>query len=458
MVEILQENLSYIIEKFGIKYMKFPRVLIISPEPYIESSTSRYLSSFFGQWDENAIAQFYTTRSLPTSGFCRYYYRITDEDMLNNLLGKVAPGQIFSIFEKSTVEKNHNLPNNKEGKLLIWVKRRLNTKTPLFQLIRLVLWREKYWNNKKFKKWIDDFSPELLFLDLGPDNRLAKIAISISQRKNIPIITFLPDDFYFKIKNYFSPFTVIYSYLFKRTTKYILSVSAYNIFSCNMMKEIYCKKFKCSGDVLYFISNIKRVPWEGRKNNTFSYLGSLEYGRWKSLVKVGNALQEISKDFYLDVFSNIENRKCKLAFERCRGIKFHGRIPYSKVIETMQTSQFVIHVEDFDSKNKKHTKYSLSTKIADCLTCGAITIAFGPKDIGSIDYLIDTGAALVCINENKINSDILNLINNNELRNKIICNSLRISKKNHSADINQENMREICESVIKNRYSGKNLT
>jgi hypothetical protein len=124
----------------------------------------------------------------------------------------------------------------------------------------------------------------------------------------------------------------------------------------------------------------------------------------------------------------------------------------------MQTSQFVIHVEDFDSKNKKHTKYSLSTKIADCLTCGAITIAFGPKDIGSIDYLIDTGAALVCINENKINSDILNLINNNELRNKIICNSLRISKKNHSADINQENMREICESVIKNRYSGKNLT
>lgn len=434
--------------------MEFPRVLIISPEPYRDNSSSRCLSSFFGQWDKDCIAQFYTTNDEPEISFCNKYFRITDKDILNSFFHRKVTGKAISMIGESRNDENICKLYNKSLTLLEWIKRRISLKTPLFHLIRLALWRERYWNTKGFMQWIDAFSPEILFLDLGSDNRLANIALSLSRRKKIPIITFLPDDFYFKIKKSILPSTCIYNYLFKKTTDLILSKSIYCIFSCDMMKEVYTEKFGCAGEVLYFTSNIERVPFEKRVKNTYSYLGSLEYGRWKSIVKLSHAIQSISKDYYIDVFGSIENKDCLEIFKSSDGIRFHGKVSYSKVKEVMSTSEYVIHVEDFDSRNKRNTKYSLSTKIADCLKCGAITIAFGPLDVGSIDYLRKTESAFVCTSEINLSDEIRKLIDNPELKEIITNNSYLMAKRNHTAESNQNRMREICESVICNRNPG----
>lgn len=69
---------------------KYPRILIVSVNPLSTTSNNgKTIASFFESYPKEKLAQLYFHREIPTSNVCQNYYKISDEDMINNFLERI---------------------------------------------------------------------------------------------------------------------------------------------------------------------------------------------------------------------------------------------------------------------------------------------------------------------------------------------------------------------------------
>jgi glycosyltransferase involved in cell wall biosynthesis len=134
---------------------------------------------------------------------------------------------------------------------------------------------------------------------------------------------------------------------------------------------------------------------------SFYYLGSLEPNRWFNLKQIGLALTELNitqnKKLKLIIHS-FKNDKIKYAekFEDINCIEFKDPLPFEDVPKCQMNADILIHVESFEESTASvMTKYSISTKIFQYLASGTPILAFGPRDIASIDFLRDFVTATI---------------------------------------------------------------
>ncbi len=66
---------------------RLPRVLFVSVNPFSQTSNNgKTFASFFEGYGTDALAQLYFHRELPSSPVCDNYFRITDEDLVHDLV------------------------------------------------------------------------------------------------------------------------------------------------------------------------------------------------------------------------------------------------------------------------------------------------------------------------------------------------------------------------------------
>ena len=114
----------------------------------------------------------------------------------------------------------------------------------------------------------------------------------------------------------------------------------------------------------------------------------------------------------------------------------------------MGASIAVIHTESFKEEFKQAVAYSVSTKIADSLASGTCILAYGPKDVASIRYLIDNDVAFVVNNYEDLQTKLVELITNAELRSQIETNAKRLAGLNHNGQKNTKLIYEVMASLI----------
>ncbi len=424
--------------------MNFPKILLIASEPYRADSTSRYLATFFGGWDPERIAQIYTVDTLPSEGFCRQYYRMTDMEMIGRLFGKKPAGRRVAVGEKVQAPPEKR---KRQNRFFAFFKRFNSHPTMLY--FRSLLWKRKRWDTESFRRFVDEFDPELLFFPMGRNLFDAEIALTLAKEKNIPLITFFPDDYYYRYKSDFSPFSFLYRRRLSRLLKSLFAKSAYNITVCDKMTEQYEKGFGAPCQAMYFSSSITLNGQEKRDPCRFAFLGSPGYGRWRTLLLLGNALGKISEDLYIDVYAKPhDNEPYERALRACPAIRLHGAIPYDEVVRVMKESHYVLHVEDFRESSRKQTRYSLSTKISDCLASGALPVAIGPLDVGSIDYLSQNGAALVFTDPKTLEAELSRRLFDEELITKTLKRAAAVAKENCDPPKNQARFLSLCQAAV----------
>lgn len=155
------------------------------------------------------------------------------------------------------------------------------------------------------------------------------------------------------------------------------------------------------------------------KTDLIIYAGNLGHGRAEQLISLGRALKKIGFPGldHINVYSGEIRTEITGRLTDENGINFCGRVTAEKVQELMLSSKYVVHTESFDETLKKRVKYSLSTKIADCLASGACIIAFGPKEVASISYLEKDKAACVISDEASLENKLHYLFTSDEEKN-----------------------------------------
>lgn len=416
---------------------KHNRILIVGTIPYNKNTSSRAFDAYFHNWEKENIRQIFSNTKTPVKGHCGSLYQITDQRLLKRRFGRIDEAGI--IFEDKDLPNDWENNDLEVGSSFINYIYKLGSKdTPLKYLMRKWVWEKKYWCTNKLESWIDEFKPECVFIAFSDDFFILEIALFIAEKYNIPIMSCIGDDYYFNGKFFLSPFYYIYRKMYKKLVRKVFSHRGSAIYIGDKIRDKYNKEFGLKGETVYLTSEIKRRPFKpiDRDNIRITYCGNISMGRNRSLADIGKALYEINPNYRLEVYSAETKNEYIKVLKGQSGIDYKGAIPYSEVEKVIHNSDITVIVEGFSKNDIRTTKYSLSTKAADAMVSGSQIIAYGPMECGVIEYIASTECAVVCNKQSELKYRIAELINDEELQEKLYRQSGKMSFEHHDKNRN----------------------
>lgn len=430
------------------------KILVISHNSFSKTSNmGKTLSSYFANVDYKDIAQFYIRPETPSRNpanpsddICKNYYRITDKDIIRSIFTRNS-GTVF--FEKNLKAAPHVAKEN--AGLTLQMYQKGCQRKPYMYLLRNIWWNMGKWNTARLRTWLDDYNPDIVFFASGDYAFMYKIALSIAKSRNIPLVVSCMDDYYINHQNEESLLGQLAHNIFMRQVRKTMAYASCIYTICDKMAKDYSEYFSTPCHVLHTPSSIGE-PLNAKKSNAISYIGNLGYNRNIQLANIGKALKALDlpgKPEFIDVYSPESRPEILSVFTEENGIKFHGGIPYDKVLEVIGSSLAVIHTESFETKYRKTVAYSVSTKIADSLASGTSILAYGPGEVASIEYLRNNDAAFCATDEN-LEATLRELITNESERANKISNALNLANKNHTSQKNCDMLENTMKEVLQN--------
>ena len=431
-------ELRNIREKFGEKM----KVLIISHNTfsYVQNMGKTFMS-LFASFRKEELCQLYIYPTLPDADMCNSYFRISDTDILESYYRFNIPGRLVGYSEnseKAVDNKNSAYGNKRNRKYHI-------------ELIRDTIWKYSRWYSKKLRKWIDDEKPTHIFVAPGRGKFLYNIALKISKDYQLPIVTYVCDDYYGMDmpKSFFGR---LWKRGLNRKFEDLAKRSSLILTICDELKDEYESRLNCkavtvrTGASRQVAKNVNLKP----VISSMTYMGGIGLNRYMSLADIGNALDKINSerniDYKLDIYTAKIPDEAEVIFNKIKSIKLHGFISGDEFDKVFESSDVLIHIEAFDEKSMERVKNSVSTKIADSLASGIPFFAYGPACIASISYLKRNKCAVVATNKNELEDKLLALFSDLELRKNISDNAIEIAKENHNAKKTSEKLYKIfCE-------------
>lgn len=404
------------------------KVLIISHLAMNKTNNvGKTMLMMFQNFDRDQLFQLYFNDADPDGDYCSSFFRITDTEMLNSLLGKKA-GQIKEYKKVKSVEtKYSNIHSKSVGRSTVRL------------LMRDIIWKIGRYDRHKLCEWVESFKPSAIFLAPGYNVFAYDIANLLSKRLHIPIILFLMDDYYFERKSKGNPLEWIRRKWIRNAIKNTIYSSKYIFSVSREMADDYEKVFNKKIDVLYTpyeehtcLAHYEEHSEKGfKENNVFFYAGSLGVGRWKILEKLARILEKFD-DCVIYIYASAREQELIDYLKKINTVRYGGFLSDNELKEKMMQSDVVVHVESFEQKDLEKTRYSVSTKIPECLASKKPFFVIGPKHQSSISYLESNKAAYVCDSIDDLETAVGEVLQSLKTGNKYKEEAANLLKQNHA--------------------------
>ena len=432
--------------------MEHPKVIILQTTPYSTNSSSRTLDSYFHYWERDRVRQVFSRNWKPQKGHCGELYQITDSNLLKRWLHRITDtGKVYKYDE---LEEQGSSDILEENAAVAHGYRIGRSHTPTVELLRGLLWRKKYWCTEHLIEWLDEYKPELVFYNFTYNLFLAKIAVFIADRYDIPIITAVADDYYFNddhsVKS-LSPAFQLFRTRYKRLTRKVFAHRGSAVFGCDKIRDKYTSEFGINGETIYYNSTVERRPFKPINAGApvLVYFGNIRLGRNKALLDVANALLQICPSAKFRIFSNETDSRYYQDLRNHPVVMWGGAIPYDQVKREMNEADIYIVAESLFPEDVNFTRYSLSTKAADGLMSGLTVLGYGSLESGVISYLYDTKAAIVCTNAENLKETIMRILTDQSLQRKLYKKSELIAIENHTIENSTKKFETVVEIALK---------
>ena len=408
------------------------KVLILSHNPITTfDAMGKTFLTLFSQFKKEELCQFYIYPTIPDVEACNSYFRITDKDVLNSYFKFKVKGKEISKEEIQNASSTLFEEKKDEG-----LYRNKKNKSPFRILLRDLMWKMSSWNNKSLNNWIKRENPTHLFVAPGAAKFIYDIALKISKKYNLPIITYLCDEYYFREKEKSFLGKIKQKKLQKKIEK-LMQKTTLVVGICDKIKQVYCDKFNLNGITVMTGSNfeIKQKPLERRVVNELTYMGNVRCNRYLSLSKIGQAIDSINAknctDYVLNIWTAEKDQEILAELGKAQCIKLCGFVSGEEFNKTFKSAECLVHVEAFDNGSIDLVKHSVSTKIADSLGSGIPFFCYAPKEVASCEYLISNDCAICATEESELEEKLLQLFTDETKREQVVNNALNTARQNH---------------------------
>ncbi len=419
----------------------FPRILIISVNPVsTTSSNGKTYASIFKGYPKERLAQLYFRRETLSSDVCDRYFIISDEDILRRLAGRRGP-----------LGREAHRGEQAEPAVATAVRDRLKNSSAA-RFFRSLVWRSIDIRSRELVGWLEAFAPDILFFHGGDANYLYDKASKIARETGADIIYYITDDYVLPAfsLNPFAQWNRLWTRsAFKRMCRASCLVATIGGRMAREYKERY-------GIESYPMMNMVPVDTReiaaadaGTKELVFAFAGGLHTRRWKTLGLIAASLERLEKEGLkgrLDVYSRDEpGAKILGTINRGDRSRFRGALDEAGVRAVLREADVLVHVESFAGKSRRVTRLSLSTKIPEYMAMGKCILAFGPKDVASIEYIGETGSGYIIdsTRERDIDRVLRDLMLHPRHREAFARQALKTARANHDEKIKRAEFHDL---------------
>ncbi len=427
------------------------RILVISNSEWDDNNSfGNTFNNFFSGIEDVEIANIYCREGHPNTKICSRFLKICDKDLVKSIIHKnYDPAKV--VFSSEDNKKN---TSDSSRNIFDFIKRK---RWSIFFILREILWSFSNYKKQTFKDFIEDFSPDLIFLPTYSFAYINKMALYIQKKYNLPMVSYMSDDEYSFRRLKISPlFWILRFYQSKWSVKglrksklvYVISETQKN--ECKKDLNIECKVLTKCADFSDDKKPEFKVPEKVLK---MVYAGNISKGRYEILSKLAKSVEEINKEskkFELDIYTLTaltDKQKICLSTD---AVHLHPPVSYEKIREIQKNSDILLHVECFNLQEKLEVHQSFSTKIVDYLETNRCIFAIGDDYCASIQYFMKNDCGIVAKNSNEIKSCLLKLSQNQDLLRYYAEKAWETGKKNHDKSV----VRKMLENDME-KLSGK---
>lgn len=421
------------------------KVLLISHTVLSKTGNmGKTLRGYLMDYTPDEVAQFYIHSEVPTdNSICRNYFRFTDIDAIKSILPIKGRGSILSKNEIEVGRASTRIDEGVIGEVYQLGRKR----TGLIYILRNTLWKLGHWKTRKLKEWLNGANPDVVLFASGDYAFMYDIARWVSAYLKKPLVVSCVDDYYLNNANAGTFWGDLYQKLFMQSVYDTMKKASCIFTICDTMQAEYAKLFNKRCHTLY--TSAENIKLSLNKDATqISYIGNLDFDRYKQLIELGKVLHSLGK--HIDIYSAEKGSEVLSELERAPGIVFRGAVSSEEVLKVMGNSVAVIHTESFEPKIQEKIRFSVSTKIAESLMYGPCLIAYGPEGIASIDYLKENDAAYVITRPEDLEKGLKEILTNRDMREHIIKNARALAAKNHNAEVNPKRVRMWLQQAVDN--------
>ena len=428
------------------------KVLIISAEVWQEKTNGgNVLSNMFRNMDWE-FAQIYCNPGMPENKICSKYYQMTDGMVIRNTFSHKPIGKEFKfVFEEDESERQIEkveLPNQRFYSF--FHKYRLG----VFYFAKHLLWNISNWKNENLKRFIDDFSPDIIFAPCYGDKFLLRLARFVGDYTGKKIISYISDDHYTLKQFSISPIFWIERFILRSELRKTFPYYSL-VYTMTETQKVQCERdLHANMKILRKAAPYVNVQNDKLVNSPIRivYAGGIYLNRWKTLKMLVDALKEINKDgmrAILDVYTanEITSEISKALNDGINSI-IHHSVSQSELAQIYQKSDIALHVESFDLKNRLLVRMSFSTKIVDCLSSGCAIMAICDSKQGGFEYLNSENAAICVSNIEEIKQALSRVIEDKHLIMEYANNAKQCCIRNHDVNKIEEMIKRDFENLV----------
>lgn len=280
------------------------------------------------------------------------------------------------------------------------------------------------------------FAPTVIYT-AGSSVRVHSVANRLAGSLDIPLVLHLMDDW---------PETAYRSTLFARVARAVLlrQLARTNelSFSNFAISAPLCDKYRARYGKEYLplmnpaVEIVDCVVVHHHKILEFVYAGSIGLGRHESLLEIGRVIAAINTPedrAHLTLYIPDGQRTDALRAEFCDlGATVHGYLPVVELRERLAAADVLIHVESFRPEYREFARYSLSTKIPECMGAGKPILAFLPDDLYGSEYIRSRKCGVVASNPSALRSAVDSLVRSPDLRRELASAGVTAARDEHS--------------------------
>lgn len=408
------------------------RVLICSIPCWNSKTGSDTFSSLMEGYDPDCIANLYIREDLPDSPVCHNYFRISESAVIK------------SIFRRNVKTGKHILTNNKKlnsdeniNNALQTQRRyqKYKTKRNIFMLwVREFVWMLGKWKTPELKKFVDDFSTDVVFFAMEGSihfNRICRYVLKRSKAKGIGY--FWDDNFTYKQSK--NPMFFVYRFFQRNDIKKSVKACSKFFAIAPKTKREADSVFNINCELLTKPVDLRGrsyLPYKPNKPLRIVYTGKLIAGRYETIKLLGRALEQINvkeDKAFLYVYtttplSDIQKSDCG------KYVRFMPAVLQTQISQIQSDADILLFAESV-RKNELGARLSFSTKLTDYFKSGKCIFAIGNEDTAPIEYLKDNDAAVIASNKSETEKKLKLLIENPSLISVYGKNSFLCGKNNH---------------------------
>ena len=397
-------------------------------------------------------AEIYTVSGgpdLPENQCCKNYFQVSDREMLRSIYTSKRAGKVLRYDDYPTAVGG----TYSKSEEFVY-KRRKKFSFPLMRLARSVIWRLGRYDKKALGDFIRDFDPDIIFSQRMGSVKMCRMEKIVSSFTDAPIIAYTGDDEYSLRRVTFWPSAWIGLFWTRAWIRRM--AKRYKIYYSMSQRQIqeYAKKFKTETKFL-----VKCGSFDEKKIHTgvnspirLVYAGKLYCNRWKTLGLIAEALRDANRDgvrAVLDIYTaDGLTKKQRKTLHDGKSSFVHSAVGADELVKIYSDSDIVLHVEAFDLKNRLKTKYSFSTKVMDCLSSGAATMAVCWKNHAAYEYLKENDIALTASSREELSALVRKIADTPGIINEYAKRAYEFGVKHHAREVVQENLRADMQRVM----------